>query len=183
MMIRAYIGLGSNMGDPVLQLEQAIELIQATPDIQVRTYSSIYRSDPVDYLDQPDFYNMVVELETTLSAEALLRRCQEVEQKLKRVRVIRYGPRTIDIDILFYDHDVIQQEHLEVPHPRMKIRSFVVLPLAEIVEDAEHFSIPGTNESLSDWVDQMGNPGGILKLETTLTKREEEKTNVENRKC
>ncbi|WP_131849134.1 2-amino-4-hydroxy-6-hydroxymethyldihydropteridine diphosphokinase [Baia soyae] len=182
-MVRAYIGLGSNMGDPVSQLEQAIGLIQDSPDIQVRTCSSIYRSDPVDYLDQPDFYNMVVELATTLSAEALLRRCQEVEQELKRVRVIRYGPRTMDIDILFYDQLLIQKEDLEVPHPKMKHRSFVVLPLAEIVEDTERFSIPGTNENLCDWVEQMGNPRGILKLDTTFMKREEEKTNVENRKC
>ncbi|SDY94460.1 2-amino-4-hydroxy-6-hydroxymethyldihydropteridine diphosphokinase [Thermoactinomyces sp. DSM 45892] len=182
-MVRAYVGLGANIGDPVRQLKQAIRLIQDTPDIQVRTCSSIYRSDPVDYLNQPDFYNMVAELETTLSAEALLRRCQEVEQELKRVRVIRYGPRTIDIDILLYDQLLIQKENLEVPHPKMKDRSFVVLPLAEVVGDTERFLIPGTSESLGDWVKQIGNPRGILKLEPMLTKREEEKTNVENRKC
>ncbi|SFX39584.1 2-amino-4-hydroxy-6-hydroxymethyldihydropteridinediphosphokinase [Thermoactinomyces sp. DSM 45891] len=182
-MVRAYVGLGANIGDPVQQLKQAIHLMQDSSDVQVRTCSSIYRSDPVDYLEQPDFYNVVAELETTLSAEELLRRCQEVEQELKRVRVIRYGPRTIDIDILFYDQLLIQKKDLEVPHPKMKNRSFVVLPLAEIVEDTERFSIPGTSECLSDWVKQMGNPRGILKLEPMLTKREEENTNVENRKC
>lgn len=164
MKVIAYLALGSNLGQPIRQLDEAVTLIQNIHGIQIQKLSSVYRSDPVGYTDQPDFYNMVVEIETTLSAKELLLQCQQVEKALNRERIIRFGPRTMDVDILFYDQHVIREEDLEVPHPRMKDRSFVVLPLAEIIKNVDHFSIPGSNETLSDWVAQLGTPDGIIKL-------------------
>lgn len=166
MTVRAYLALGSNLGQPIRQLEEAVALIHETPGIQLLKLSSVYQSEPVGYTDQPDFYNMVVEIKTTLSAKELLKLCQQVEQVLNRVRIVRFGPRTMDVDILFYDQLVIQEEDLEIPHPRMKDRSFVVLPLVEIVEDIDRFPIPGAKETLADWVIQLGNPTGITKLRT-----------------
>lgn len=164
MKVTAYLALGSNLGQPIRQLEEAVTLIHNTPGIQLQKLSSVYRSEPVGYTDQPDFYNMVVEIETTLSAKELLLQCQQVEEALNRVRIIRFGPRTIDVDILFYGQLVIQDEDLEVPHPRMQDRSFVLVPLAEIVEEVNRFLIPGSKEALGDWVTRLGDPSGIIKL-------------------
>lgn len=94
--------------------------------------SSFYQTDPVGYLDQDVFLNIALEIETTLRPEALLKACQSVEDKLHRTRVIRWGPRTVDIDIIFYDDLKIKSENLEIPHPRAFERAFVMVPIYEI---------------------------------------------------
>ena len=115
--VTVYLGLGSNLGDRLNHLQQAVEQLQAHPEIRVTRVSSIYETVPVGPVEQPDFLNMVVAAETTLSPEELLSAVQEIEQRLHRVRTIRSGPRTLDIDILLYGERVLRQEGLTFPIP------------------------------------------------------------------
>lgn len=134
-MHTAYLGLGSNMGDRELQLEEAIKLLNEVNGIEVIQTSPIYETKPVGYTEQPDFLNMCIEISTELESSELLKVCMTIEQQLHRVRVERWGPRTIDIDILLYDQSVIQSPDLEVPHPRMTERAFVMVPLNDIASN------------------------------------------------
>jgi len=131
-MARAFLGLGSNLGDKVENLREAVRLIGEGPQTQVVAKSSLYATAPVGYLDQDDFVNGVIEIETGLTPEALLALCQSVEQSLRRVRLIRWGPRTIDVDVLLYQGVVSSDPVLTLPHPRMHERAFVLVPLAEL---------------------------------------------------
>nr|WP_263314337.1 2-amino-4-hydroxy-6-hydroxymethyldihydropteridine diphosphokinase [Mammaliicoccus sp. Marseille-Q6498] len=134
-MHTAYLGLGSNIGDRELQLEQAIAAIDEIQGIEVTQTSPIYETKPVGYTEQPDFLNMCIEISTELESLDLLKTCMMVEKQLHRVRDERWGPRTIDIDILLYDQCVIQSPDLEVPHPRMIERAFVMIPLNDIASN------------------------------------------------
>ncbi|MGK9045621.1 2-amino-4-hydroxy-6-hydroxymethyldihydropteridine diphosphokinase [Mammaliicoccus vitulinus] len=134
-MHTAYLGLGSNMGDRELQLVEAIKLLNDIDGIEVTQVSPIYETKPIGYTEQPDFLNMCIEISTELESSELLKVCMMVEQQLHRVRVERWGPRTIDIDILLYDQSVIQSPDLEVPHPRMTERAFVMVPLNDIASN------------------------------------------------
>lgn len=129
---RAFIGLGSNMGDRYDYLMQAIKLLDSHPKIKIVNISSVYETDPVGYTDQNLFLNMVIEAETDLSAEELLESCMKIETTLGRKREIRWGPRTLDLDILLFNNENIETENLVVPHPRMFERAFVIVPLLEI---------------------------------------------------
>lgn len=131
-MVRAYIGLGSNMGRPLENLRRSLELINESGQAKITRVSTVYRTEPVGYEKQDWFYNAVAEVETDLLPEELLRLLQETENKLGRVRTVRWGPRIIDLDILIYGDEQISTEDLEVPHPRMAERAFVLVPLAEI---------------------------------------------------
>lgn len=131
-MIKAYLGLGSNIGDREQQLKQAIQILNQYENIDVTDISSIYETDPVGYTDQPKFLNLCIEIETTLTARQLLTCCLDTEQELHRVRKIRWGPRTLDIDILLYGNNIIEENDLVVPHPRMVERAFVLIPLNDI---------------------------------------------------
>ena len=128
----SYLSLGSNMGDRFEMLRQAVAQLAEHPTITVTRISSLYKTDPVGYTDQDPFLNMVVQLETELTAVALLDVCQAVEQNLNRKRLFRWGPRTIDLDILLYNQERIETDRLTVPHPRMDERAFVLIPLLEI---------------------------------------------------
>ena len=128
----SYLSLGSNMGDRFDMLKQAVKLLDQHPRILVQSISSLYETDPVGYTDQEPFLNMVVCLRTDMTAIGLLDVCQEIEQRLDRKRLIRWGPRTIDLDILLYNQETIETERLVVPHPRMYERDFVLIPLVEI---------------------------------------------------
>ena len=134
-MHTAYLGLGSNMWDRELQLVEAIKLLNEVEGIEVTQESPIYETKPIGYTEQPDFLNMCIEISTELESSELLKVCMMVEQQLHRVRVERWGPRTIDIDILLYDQSVIQSPDLEVPHPRMTERAFVMVPLNDIASN------------------------------------------------
>ncbi len=129
---RAFIALGSNIGDRAAYLEQAIAMLSAHPQIEVVKRSSIYETEPIGYVEQQSFFNMVIEVETTLSPCELLETTQAIEHKCGRVRDIRWGPRTIDLDILLYDQENMEMENLMIPHPRMWERAFVVVPLMEL---------------------------------------------------
>jgi len=137
MKIVAYIGLGGNLGDPKAAMAQALQIIDDDAHSSVGSVSSIYRTPPWGKTDQPDFLNAAAEIRTTLSPRELLELCLATEKALKRVRAERWGPRTIDIDILKYGSDSISEEGLEIPHPRMLDRPFVLLPLSEIAPDID----------------------------------------------
>lgn len=140
----SYLSLGSNMGDRFEMLKQAVAQLAEQPAVTVTQISSLYETDPVGYTDQEPFLNMVVQLETELTAMALLDVCQMIEQNLNRKRLVRWGPRTIDLDILLYNQDRIETARLTVPHPRMNERAFVLIPLLEIDPGLE---VAGTLET------------------------------------
>ena len=131
----AFLGLGGNIGDPRAAMAAALSAIEADPDTHVSAVSSLYRTPPWGKTDQPDFLNAVARVETGLGARALLELGLSTETALRRVRRERWGPRLIDIDVLIYDDDRIDEEGLQVPHPRMRERAFVMVPLAEIAPD------------------------------------------------
>ena len=127
-----YLSLGGNLGDPAKSMGAALRMLDADADTRVTGVSSLYRTPPWGKLDQPDFLNAAAEISTGLAPRALLDLCLDAERKLKRVREERWGPRLIDIDILVFGDRVIHETGLEVPHPRMLERAFVLAPLAEI---------------------------------------------------
>jgi len=127
-----YLSLGGNLGDPAASMATALRLLDADESTRVVAVSSLYRTPPWGKLDQPDFLNAAAEISTALAPRALLDLCLEAERKLKRVREERWGPRLIDIDILVFGDRIIHETGLEVPHPRMLERAFVLAPLAEI---------------------------------------------------
>lgn len=131
-MTDVFLGLGSNVGDRENQLKKAIRLLDEQPGIKVVKVSSFYETEPVGYVDQPDFLNLCVEIQTELSPKAVLESGLAIEQQLHRVRKERWGPRTLDIDILLYGDQIIEEEDLTIPHPRMTERAFVLIPLQEI---------------------------------------------------
>jgi 2-amino-4-hydroxy-6-hydroxymethyldihydropteridine diphosphokinase len=131
----AYIALGSNMGDRFEYLKKAIFLLNSHEEIRVVNTSSIYETDPVGYTDQDQFLNMAVQVITRLKPHDLLDECLRIEEELGRKREIRWGPRTLDLDILLYNQENIETEKLTIPHPRMSERAFVILPLLELDPD------------------------------------------------
>ncbi|NWK84882.1 2-amino-4-hydroxy-6-hydroxymethyldihydropteridine diphosphokinase [Staphylococcus sp. GSSP0090] len=148
-MTFAYLGLGSNVGDRLAQLETAISILNDKDGITVTQTSLIYETDPVGYVDQPQFLNQCIEIQTTLNPKALLKACLDTEQQLHRVRDIRWGPRTLDVDILLYGNQIINEAELIVPHPRMLERSFVLIPLNDI---ATHVIEPNSNKEIGHLV-------------------------------
>lgn len=131
-MSKAYLGLGSNVGDKKANLEKAIQLLEDNKSVIVIKKSSYYETEPVGYKEQDWFLNMVVEIETSFEPEDLLEYCQWIEKELKRKRIVRWGPRTIDVDILVYEDYESNDEMLTIPHPRICERAFVMIPLHEI---------------------------------------------------
>ena len=132
-MARAYIGLGANLGDRAATLTRAIELLAERQEIDVVAVSSFRETDPVGYLDQPRFLNAAAVVETSLAPAALLTTLLEVERELGRVREgPRYGPRTVDLDLLLMDDLVLDEPGLELPHPRLHERAFALEPLSEL---------------------------------------------------
>lgn len=134
-MMRCFIGLGSNLENPQQQIITALEDIQALKQTELVQCSSLYSSPPMGPQDQPDYINAVLEINTELSPHLLLDNLQSIEQKHGRVRKRHWGERTLDLDILLYGEQVISDERLNVPHPGIAERSFVLYPLAEIAAD------------------------------------------------
>lgn len=134
---RAFIGLGGNLGDPRAAMRSALRLIGRDAQTEIVAVSSLYRTPPWGKIDQPDFLNAVAELRTRLAPRVLLDLCLSVEAELHRVRKERWGPRSIDLDLLVYGNRDIDEEGLTVPHPRMLERAFVLVPLAEIAPGLE----------------------------------------------
>lgn len=133
----AYIALGANLGDREQTLCDAIQLLNSHPQIEVQRCSGMYDTAPVGYTDQPAFYNMVIRVSTGLQPLELLQTMLDIEHQLGRVRDIRWGPRTVDLDLLWMDDIQMDTERLQLPHPRMHERAFVLVPLHEIVEQQQ----------------------------------------------
>ncbi len=151
-MTRVFIGLGSNIGDRKKNLEEAMRLLDTPPDIKVEKGSSLYTTEPIGYVGQDWFLNSVVEISTLLSPMDLLHRCQAIEEQMGRVRIMLWGPRTIDLDILLYGEEIVEDDELIIPHPNMHKRGFVLVPLAEIAPEVIH---PKLNKKASELLRQL----------------------------
>lgn len=138
-MVAAYIGIGANLGNAALTVREALTALQQLPLTQLSASSSLYGSAPVD-AGGDDFVNAVARLDTHMGAEALLAELQKIELTFGRERPFRNAPRTLDLDLLLYGQEEIHSARLEVPHPRMTARAFVLLPLLQIAPDLQ---IPG----------------------------------------
>jgi 2-amino-4-hydroxy-6-hydroxymethyldihydropteridine diphosphokinase len=148
-MKTVYLSLGSNVGDRESNLRAAIERL-AAPDLRVLRTSPVYETEPVDYTAQPWFLNLVVEAETGLFPMQLLARIGKIERELGRMRTVPKGPRTIDIDILLYGRAVVRSATLEIPHPRMAGRRFVLAPLADLEPGLRH---PVTHQTVREMLE------------------------------
>lgn len=155
-----YIALGSNMGCKRDNMAQAIQAIAALPGVQINKSSSLYETEPWGKTDQEKFLNQVIEIETSLKPADLLRELQKIEIKMGRQRKEKWGPRLIDLDILLYGNEVMEDPHLTIPHPRMRERLFVLVPLAEIGADIQFPEDGATiEEVLSRVLVREGNRG------------------------
>jgi 2-amino-4-hydroxy-6-hydroxymethyldihydropteridine diphosphokinase len=129
---RAYLGIGSNLGERLAYLQLAVDELAAASAVSVVAVSPVYETAPVGGPVQPDYLNAVVAVDTTLSAHDLLRVAQAIEAKAERVRTVRWGPRTLDVDVLLVGDERVDDPDLVVPHPRLSERAFVVVPLADL---------------------------------------------------
>lgn len=154
----AFLGLGSNVGDRQSYLQRAVRALMDVNDLRVVMLSPVYETVPVGYVDQPPFLNAVVAVQTRLSAIRLLAETAAIETSLGRRRSIVWGPRTIDIDILLFGDQVIATPELTVPHPRLRERAFVLLPLAEIAPD---LVLPGGNMTVRALAEQVAGRDGV----------------------
>ena len=137
MMRRAFLGLGANVGDPERNLREAIARLKAAPGVNLRRQSRVYKTEPIGVTDQPEFLNMVVEVEVgeEMSARDLLKLVKQIETEVGRQQRAKWGPRELDIDILLLGDEHVVEPDFEVPHPRMWERAFVMAPLAELAPD------------------------------------------------
>ncbi len=156
-MAEVFLGLGSNVGNRMHYLQRAIEMLKEHSDIEVIAKSNIYETEPYGLKDQDSFLNMTVKISSKLDPERLLKYIHIVEEKLDRERIIHWGPRTIDIDILLYGKEKIDLPHLQVPHPYMTDRLFVLMPLQEIYDG----TIPGSLESIDELIQKHKGKQGI----------------------
>lgn len=154
-MAIAYIALGANLGDPASTLRAAFSALDALPDSRLLARSALYLSAPVGLTGQPDFVNAAAHIETTLPPEALLDALFAIEQQFGRLRGERNGPRTLDLDLLLYDQQVISTPRLTLPHPRLHLRAFVLLPLADL---DPALRIPGRG-TLAAWLPAVATQG------------------------
>lgn len=150
--MRAYIGVGSNLGDRATAIDAALEALAATPGLRITATSRVRETEPVGVPDQPKFLNAVIEVQTRLSPAALLKRLHAIEDRLGRVRKARWGPRIIDLDLLLHGSRIVATESLTLPHPRLAERVFVLEPLAELCPDLK---VPGTGRTVMQLLDAV----------------------------
>ena len=157
----AYVGLGSNLGNREENSQAALSRLAKVPTIQVTHVSSLYETAPVGVTEQPEFLNAVAALETSLPATELLGLFLHLENQLGRVRTFRWGPRVIDLDLLLYGDMQIALPSLTVPHPRLRERGFVLVPLAEIAPD---LALPGDEKTVKEMANYFSSNGNIRRL-------------------
>ena len=153
-MATAFLGLGGNLGDPVGSMAKALKAFEQHPDCKVVDVSRVYRTPPWGKTDQAWFFNAAAAVKTTLSPQMLLGLALGIEQALHRVRIERWGPRTLDIDILDFDGLAIKSEQLTIPHPRITERAFVLMPLADFAPD---FVLDG--RTIANWLETADKAG------------------------
>lgn len=167
-MAIAYIGLGSNMGDRVGYIQQAYQLLSFTQGIKVVDTSSLYETEPYGFKDQEWFVNAVVKIKTELKPYELLDECMRIEKQLGRVRkegIERWGPRTMDADILLYDDTIIEDDDLQIPHSGLELRACFLVPLLEIAPDVEH---PVLNKTMEELYDDLSAPEEVYLYGTRI---------------
>jgi len=155
----AALGLGGNIGEPARSMAQALKHLDMHEAVHLVSVSGLYRTPPWGKTDQADFFNCCALVETSLSPQALLDLCLEIERGMKRERVERWGPRIIDIDVLTYGMEEVATPRVEIPHPRMTDRAFVLMPLADIAAD---MMVKGRR--VADWLDDADKTG-ILRVD------------------
>lgn len=160
---RAYIGIGSNLGEPVQNCLKAMELLAQQEGLSIKRKSSLYKTEPIGYSEQSWFVNAVVEVDSTLDPWKTLERLQAIEIALGRERGIRWGPRSLDLDLLFYGNQVLEGPDLVIPHPRIQERRFVLLPLTEIASDWLH---PLLGKSVQELLESLGAGQKVIQIET-----------------
>ena len=158
----AYIGFGSNIGDRLVHIQNAIHALSKTEGITLQKVSSVYKTDPVGYEAQAHFLNGVAAIQTDLPPLSLLHTLKDIETAVGRQHRIRWGPREIDLDILIYEDMCLQKEKLVIPHPEMHLRRFVLVPLAEIAPDVVH---PVFQETVQTLLDPLEDDKSVLKKE------------------
>lgn len=156
--VTAYLGLGTNLGDRWANLRQALRLLAAGPGLRLLRCSQVYETEPWGLADQPRYLNCVADVATTLEPEPLLTRCKEVEDRLGRVPGPRWGPRLIDVDILLYGSQVVDLPHLQIPHPRLHLRAFALIPLAELARSDAHTTL---GRSIGDLAQNVEGQDGV----------------------
>lgn len=161
----AYIGIGSNQGDAFSNCTVAIERICASQKTRLLKQSSYYRTEPWGYRDQDDFINLVIKVQTSYTLLELLDFLQSVERGLERVRAKPWGPRTIDLDILFYNNDIFTSPRLIIPHPHIGNRGFVLFPLEEIDPHLVH---PVYRKTITQLLDSLDDSSGVTKLDREI---------------
>jgi len=156
-----FLGIGSNVGDRFGNLQKALRLLAGTHGITVRRVSSVYETEPVGGPIQPDYLNAVVEIHTACEPHQLLKVCICIEHAMGRTRTVKWGPRIIDIDIVFYNRLVMTTDDLTIPHPYVHERGFVLIPLSELVPDFEH---PVLGKTVRELIKAAGT-GGVKRVE------------------
>ena len=157
-----YIGIGANLGDREKTLQEATDILNAKPEIAVVAASAVYETDPVGVVDQPYFLNAVLQVHTSLSARNLLNCLLAIERKFGRLRETRWGPRTLDLDILLYGDAIINLPGLQVPHPHLHERAFVLVPLCDLKPDLKH---PVLGQSIQSLTESLGMDLSVRKIE------------------
>ena len=152
-----YLAIGTNLGDRRANLEAAVRLLR--PEVEVIAWSRLYETEPAYVLEQPNFLNMAIKAQTELAPLELLAYLKRLEQEVGREKTIHYGPREIDLDIIFYDDLVLSSPDLQIPHPRLAERAFVLRPMADIGAEISH---PILQQTIADLVDDLPVDDGIL---------------------
>jgi 2-amino-4-hydroxy-6-hydroxymethyldihydropteridine diphosphokinase len=164
-MKRVFIGLGSNIGDRLGFLRSAVHELERLPETSVHRLSSIYETEPVGKKDQPFFLNMVVECRTNLDAVVIHSECKAIEQRIGRTTSARWGPREIDLDLLYFGGECITRDELLVPHPEIAQRKFVLVPMAEV---APEFVDPARMCSIKQLLDSCMDASTVAKTHQTI---------------
>jgi dihydroneopterin aldolase/2-amino-4-hydroxy-6-hydroxymethyldihydropteridine diphosphokinase len=157
----AFIGIGSNLGDKVHYFEKAVSEILKTDHHRLLAKSSLFKTKPMGYTSQDWFINGVIKIETDLEAHELLQTLKSIESQLGRSKTLKWGPRTIDLDILFFDDVEIHTEELQIPHPLIQERQFVLIPLAEIDRNLIH---PVLKKTVREFLENLKEDQGVEKL-------------------